>query len=148
MDVHDRVGDWQESQQPPDLTLCGQIFGKICPMRRSAKECKKIRIRETEARQLQKIARLFTSLIPMMRNSKTPSRMRVESVKFRFQPQCFANFNVRSTVKTCRVDECKTKCACIVEADESIWKRMEGSPRRNHEDHIAGKGMTSLSHYT
>ena len=24
---------------------------------------------------------------------------------------------------------------------------MEGSPHRNHEDHIAGKGMNSLSHY-
>ena len=24
---------------------------------------------------------------------------------------------------------------------------MEGAPRRYHEDHIAGKGMNSLSHY-
>ena len=24
---------------------------------------------------------------------------------------------------------------------------MEGSPHKNHEDHIAGKGMNSLSHY-
>ena len=24
---------------------------------------------------------------------------------------------------------------------------MEGGPHRHHEDHIAGKGMTSLSHY-
>ena len=29
--------------------------------------------------------------------------------------------------ETCRVDECKTKCACVVEADESLRKRMEGS---------------------
>ena len=26
-------------------------------------------------------------------------------------------------------------------------KRMEGSRHKNHEDHIAGKGMVSLSHY-
>ena len=37
--------------------------------------------------------------------------------------------------------------ACIVEADESMRIRMEGSPHKNQEDHIAGKGMNSLSHY-
>ena len=45
------------------------------------------------------------------------------------------------------VEEHKTKYACIVETDESVRKHMEGSPHKNHEDHIAGKGMNSLSHY-
>ena len=50
--------------------------------------------------------------------------------------------------ETCRtVEEHKTKYACIVEADESMRKRMEGSPDKNHEDHIAGKGINSLNHY-
>ena len=40
----------------------------------------------------------------------------------------------------------KTKYACIVEADESTRKRLEGTPREDHEDHIAGKGINSLSH--
>ena len=44
-------------------------------------------------------------------------------------------------------EEHETQYACIVEADESIRKRMEGSRHKNHEDHIAGKGMNSLSHY-
>ena len=47
---------------------------------------------------------------------------------------------------TC-VEEHKTKYACIVEADESMRKRMEGSPHKNHQDHIAGKGMNSLSRF-
>ena len=38
----------------------------------------------------------------------------------------------------------KTKYACIVEADESMRIRMEGTPRRYHEDHIAEKGMNSI----
>ena len=42
---------------------------------------------------------------------------------------------------------CKTKHACIVEADESTRKRMEGTLRKDHEDHIAGKGINSLNHY-
>ena len=50
--------------------------------------------------------------------------------------------------ETCRVEKnCKTNYACIVEADESTRKRMEGSLHKNHEDHIAGKGMNSLSRY-
>ena len=35
----------------------------------------------------------------------------------------------------------RQKYACLLEADESMRKRMEGSPHKNHEDHIAGKGM-------
>ena len=49
--------------------------------------------------------------------------------------------------ETCRVDQCKTKYARIVEADESTRKRMEGSPHKNHEDHLAVKGMHSLRQY-
>ena len=47
----------------------------------------------------------------------------------------------------CAVGEHKTKYACIVEADESMRKRMEGSQSENHEDHIARKGMNSLSRH-
>ena len=50
--------------------------------------------------------------------------------------------------ETCSVEKnCKTNYACMVEADESTRKRMEGSLHKNHEDHIAGKGMKSLSLY-
>ena len=54
----------------------------------------------------------------------------------------------RSSRETCRnVGKHKTKYACIVEADESMRIRMEGTPHRYHADHLAGKGMNSLSHY-
>ena len=44
--------------------------------------------------------------------------------------------------ETCRVEKnCKTNYACIVEADESTRRRMEGSLHKNHEDHVAGKGI-------
>ena len=48
--------------------------------------------------------------------------------------------------ETCRVHECNTRYACIVEADESTRKRMEGTLHKGHEDHIVGRGMTSLNH--
>ena len=54
----------------------------------------------------------------------------------------------QSSWETCRnIGKHKTKYACIVEGDESMRIRMEGAPHRYHEDHIAGKGMNSLSHY-
>ena len=45
------------------------------------------------------------------------------------------------------IGEHKTKYACIVEDDECMRIRMEGAPHRYHEDHIAGKGMNSISHH-
>ena len=50
----------------------------------------------------------------------------------------------RETCST--VGQLKTKCACIVEADESLRIRMEGSQSKNYEDHISGTGVNSLSH--
>ena len=41
----------------------------------------------------------------------------------------------------------KTKLACILEADESTRLRMGNSLPNHHEDHIGGKGHTSLQHY-
>ena len=41
----------------------------------------------------------------------------------------------------------KTKRACIVEAHESTRQRLESSPPKDHEDHIAGKGHNSMTHY-
>ena len=40
----------------------------------------------------------------------------------------------------------KSKVACILEACESTRMRMEESLPKYHEDHVAGKGDTSLQH--
>ena len=50
--------------------------------------------------------------------------------------------------ETCgTVGQHKTKYACIVKADETSRKRLEGTQYKGHEDHIAGKGDNSLQHY-
>ena len=54
----------------------------------------------------------------------------------------------RKVKETCRApDVRKTKYVCIVEADGSTRKRAEGTLHKDHEGHIAGKGINSLSHY-
>ena len=60
----------------------------------------------------------------------------------------------RKTPVNCRGESCrsignhKTKYACIDDADESTRTSMEGSHHNNHEDHIEGKSVSSLSHYS
>ena len=43
--------------------------------------------------------------------------------------------------------ETKTKCACVVDADESTRPRLEGAVHKPHQDHITEKGTNSLNHY-
>ena len=55
---------------------------------------------------------------------------------------------INSSGETYRgIGKSKTEHACIVEADESTRVRLEGAPYRYHEDHIAAKGINSLSHH-
>ena len=67
--------------------------------------------------------------------------MRGESWKFRCQ-QCLARSGKERTRELV-----ETEYACIVEADGSARKRLEGTLHKDHEDHIAGKGINSLNHY-
>ena len=54
----------------------------------------------------------------------------------------------RTYKETCRTSDVrKTEYACVVEADESTRKRLEGTLHKDHEDHIAEKGTISLNHY-
>ena len=46
-----------------------------------------------------------------------------------------------------KTNDFKSKFACILEASESTRMRMEESPPKNHEDHIAGREDNSLRHY-
>ena len=41
----------------------------------------------------------------------------------------------------------KTKYACIVETHESARKRLESTLPRNHDEHIAEQGFSSLAHH-
>ena len=41
----------------------------------------------------------------------------------------------------------KNKYGCIVESHESTKQQVEPSLPKNHEDHIVGKGFTSMTHY-
>ena len=103
--------------------------------------------RETQCSTIPEDSVVLTSLILMMRiqGYHENSRRKLEIPMPAAMPCKLQRDKYRETCRT--VEEHKTKCACIFEADGSRRKRMEGSPHKNHEDHIAGKGMNSLSRY-
>ena len=80
---------WQVNKRHPDQTLCGQKCGNICLTSRNAKKNKSGLSRNRSSTMLENCV-VFTSLIQMMKNSRIPWRMRVESWKFRCQQQCLA----------------------------------------------------------
>ena len=74
-----------------------------------------------------------SSLNLRMKNSRTSSKTLVGSQKFRCQQQCLAKTPANCRGETCRsIGKRKTKCACIVDADESMRIRLEGVPHRYH----------------
>ena len=128
--------------------MYGQICGSKCLMQRKKKAKQRWAIDETKARQCQTIERNILHLTKRRRISSSQWKPLVESWTFRCQQQCLAKTRGREYRETCSASATrKTKYACIVEADESTRKRLGGTSNKDHEDHIAGKGTNSLSHY-
>ena len=76
-----------------------------------------------------------------MKNARRKLKIRMSAAIPCKTPTNCRGETFRSIVKN------KTTYACIVDADESMRIRSEGVPHRHHEDHIAAKGINSLSHY-
>ena len=56
---------------------------------------------------------------------------------------------IKSSGETHRsIGKRKTKYAFVVDADESTRPRLEAAGHKAHQDHIASKGMNSLTHYS
>ena len=88
---------------------------------------------------------VFSFLNHLMKNSM---KMLVERWKFRCQQRCLAEFNFISSGRlVAQLDNTRRNMLVIVEADESREIRMEGSQSKNHEDHIAERGINSLNHF-
>ena len=60
---------------------------------------------------------------------------------------CKTSKNSQHGVTRRKSNEIKSKLACILEVSESTRLRVGESLPIHHEDHIAGKGDTSLQHY-
>ena len=96
-----------------------------------------------------------TPLIRKTKNTNKSLRMRGESWKCTWTLPCRAKKETKSSSSSratrARLEASnevpKTKYSCIVEAHESTRQRVEPSRPKSHEDHIAGKGQNSMTHY-
>ena len=133
------------TNRPQDRTMYGHRCGSTCLMHRSAKQSKS-GLSTNQNSIMPDNYVVSSSLNQMMKilNTMKNARRKWEIPMPAAMP-CKTPANCRR--KTCRnIGEIKTKYACSVEADESTRIRLEGAPYRFHEDHIAAKGMNSLSH--
>ena len=102
-----------------------------------AKRKAKVAYRITEARQCQKIA-WYLLVDPEIRDIMKNARNKLEvpmasAMPCKIQPEKFREYF--------RVEkDCKTKYACTDEARESTRNRLQSTPPKDREDHIARKG--------
>ena len=93
------------------------------------------------------VCEVFTLLFQRMQSSKKLSRTRGENWKFRCQQQCLARPKEENTGKPVAllVFARQNTHASLKQPNlrKSVWKEL---CKRNHEDHIAGKGFNSLNH--
>ena len=147
------------NERPPDGYTCSgdrltrkqttsrpdNVCGNTCLMQQKAKRSKS-GYRETKDRYARQIRGIFflesdEEFKPTMKNARRKLEIPMPAAM-----PCKTPVNCRG--KTCSsIGKSKTKSACIVDANESVRIRLEGTPQRYHEDHIAAKGINSLSHH-
>ena len=124
-DIPGPKGDWRGNKRPQDSTTYGQICGSICMMQRKPKRSKS------------GLSRNQISIMPgnyvvsfswnqMMNNFHTPWKTQWWNLLRYWEKQD----------KTCLY--CRSW--------RSTRIRLEGAPRRYHEDHVAGRGMNHEDH--
>ena len=89
---------------------------------------------------------VFTSVIQRMKNSRKNARNKTGSSDASCNALQDQGRKVQGNMSHSLILPGQ-KHACIVEADESTRKRLEGTLLKDHEDHTAGKGVNSLNHY-
>ena len=129
----------EETNDHQNPAMCGQICGSICLMHRNAKRSEKPEL--DNARQLRGIFFIEPDDEEFKHTMKNARR----KLEIPMQAAMPYKTPVNCRVEThCGIGKRKTKHACIV--DESTRIRLEEAPYRYHEDHIAAKGINSLSH--
>ena len=136
------------NERPPqDPTMYGQICGSICLMQSKRKAKQKWAIQKPKLDNARPLRGIFF-IEPDDEEFKHTMKNARRKCEIPMPPAmpCKTPLNCRG--ETCSsIGKRKTKYACIVDADETMRIRLEGVPQRYHEDHIATKGINSLSRY-
>ena len=147
-DIHGPGGDLRGNTQPQDLTMNGQICGSICLMQRSAQQSKTGSSRNQSSIMPDSYV-VSSSLNQMMKILKHTMRNARRKLEIPMPPAMPCKTPVLPRRNLWQYGKHKTKYACIVDSDESMRIRLERGTAQiwYHEDHIAAKGINSLSQY-
>ena len=146
MDVHGSGRDWRGNKRPQDPTMCGHICGSICLLHRNAKRSKNGPSRNPNSI-VPKNYVVSSSIEPGDEEFKRIMKSARGKLEIPMPAAMSCRIQHPQHRETCGIiGQRKIKYAFIVEADEFTRMRMDGSLHKYHGDHIAGKGMNSLSH--
>ena len=116
-------------------------------MHRNAKKKQKWAIEKPKLDNARRLRGIFF-IEPDEKNSKRTMKNARRKLEILMPGAMPCGLQIHQHKETCgTVGQHNTKYACVVEADESMSIRMDGSQSKNHEDHIAEKGMNSSSHH-
>ena len=128
-----------DSFRHPGLTTCGQSDGKRHVRSSATKGKTNVGYRKTEA---------CYFIDPADAEFKETFQNALSKLEVPMPAAMLCKIRRGTYKETCRTpDAPKTKKVCIVEAGESMGKRLKGTLHKDHADHIAGKGINSLNHY-
>ena len=119
---------------------------RTCQKRRNEKRSKS-GLSKNRSLTMQDNCEVFTSLIQQLGNSRNHSKCAEKVGRSDASSNALQDERTRVQETCSALGICTTEYACIVEADESTRKRMEGTLHKDHEDHIAEKGINSLNPY-
>ena len=142
MGIHGPGSGGQRSKRHPGLITYGEKNGKTCQKQRNEQKSKSIKKPKLQnARKLRGIY-FIDPADAEFKETVQNARRKVDVPMPTAMPCKIKGRKCKETP-----DTLKTRYACIDEADESTRKRLEATLHGDHEKHIAGKGINSLSHY-
>ena len=142
--------DWQRFKQLPDRIIYGQKFGRTigkAAQNREKQEWPKEKPKLDNARKLTGIYFIdpddkeHSEIIKNARRKL--ERPMAPAMPCKRQPST-AKANTKAKIGNEK--ECKTMYGCMVESRESTRQRTESLQSKTHEDRIAGRGFTSMTH--
>ena len=137
----------RQTRKQTTARLDSQICGSICLMHRNAKKSKNWATEKPKLDNARRLRGIFITELDdeEFKRFMKSARRKLEIPMPAAMPRWLQLYQHRETCGT--VGQHNTKDACVVEADEQMRIRMEGSQSKNRQDHIAGKVMNSLSRY-
>ena len=142
-------GDWQNGKRHPGQIIYGQNSGRNWQEMPSWGRSTNGQLKNQSSIILKDYEESISFTLRTRNSKKTPAMLE-KNWKHQWLP-CYALQDLQEDARmarpAARLNDFKSKFACILQASESTRMRMEESLPKYHEDYVAGRGENSLQHY-